>query len=108
MPSCLAEVRDAVARLRQALLAPGGAELERLLPELEAAAEILRSTTPTRQHLPELRALRLELRHAAGLIESGAASLAGWVQAVAAAVGGYTASGQAVALPAAPRRSVRG
>jgi hypothetical protein len=99
-----------VARLRQGLLAPGTEEIERLLPEVEAAAQSLRSVDAdsARQCAADLRALKRELRHAAGLIHSGAAFYQGWMRVLAAASGGYTASGEAAVLQAPSRVSLEG
>lgn len=87
--------------------------IEECLPGLAEAAECLRRTESGEGAgdggiLFELHALRRELAGAKKLIERGAAFYQGWANVLGAASAGYTPSGEAAAIPAAQKISIRG
>ena len=109
MPSPVTNARRQVSRLRDALLSPGAAELECVLPALESAAAGLRSldSSTARGAVPQLSALQLELRHAARLLQYAEALQAGRARMLGAAAG-YTPSGEPAPLNPHARISVKG
>jgi hypothetical protein len=103
--------------LRIALLSPSPEEIVSCLPALEDAVsslqlakELLGHRNPPLQ--PEMRAglqaLKSDLQIARRLIERGAALHQGWAQLLAAAAGGYVATGAPAPLTAAGTVSLEG
>jgi hypothetical protein len=110
-------VRNHVAALRLALLAPSSEELQRFLPVLADAAGCLsviqrelglRPNQGDPELGRELKALKQDLRAVGKLIEHGAAFWQAWAKRFGAATGGYTPSGEPRPVAAAGTISVRG
>jgi hypothetical protein len=98
-------------RLNERLISacePG--QLDESLAELEGVAQALRrlETSPSLEQGPSLRALHSELVRAGALVESGLALQAGWARVLGAAVGGYTAAGDAAPLETPKQVSLQG
>jgi hypothetical protein len=109
-------VRDQVAALRLALLAPSAEGLQRFLPTLAEAAgclnriqeELLTRINQDPGFELELKALKRELRAVTKLIEHGAAFWDAWGKLFGAATGGYTPAGEPRPVAAAGTISVQG
>ena len=103
-PECPPSVlRDVLWRVNETLLtATQPEELYTSLQELESLARgVAAIHSPTPELAEELRALRADLRRAAGLVQSGLELQAGWARILGAASSGYTAEGQAAPLETA-------
>jgi hypothetical protein len=103
----VASVRESVAALRVALLAPTPELLESQIPALEQAIQLLRRCEPQGPN-PELRALAAELRTVAALIEHGITSQHGWARLLAASLSGYQPDGEPSPLTAPGSISITG
>jgi len=109
-------VKNHVAELRLALLAPSPEELQRFLPVLGDAAAYLGMVERELGLRPnqdaelrsELHGLKQDLRAVSKLIEHGAAFWEAWAKRFGAATGGYTPSGEPRPVAAAGTISVRG
>ena len=117
MRSTTKAVRDRVAALRLALLAPSADELQHFVPVLAEAAGYLNSiqqglssskANPDPELNRELRALKRELRAVRKLIEHGAMFWNVWGKLFAAATGGYTSAGEPRPVAATATVSVEG
>ena len=110
--------RWSVGALREALLTPSPEQISGCLPALEESVSALRQlereldserNPQTRRELrAALSALAGDLRIARRLIEHGAALYQGWANLLAAAAGGYVASGQPAPLTAPGTLSLEG
>jgi len=115
-PELLTAAWQQLRQVRQKLLNPSPDALNECIPMLEAAGKALQDIeTALRanpENRPELRAelerFRSELSVVNQLLRHAASFYLGWAQLLAAAAGGYTASGYATPLPSSPRIKVRG
>lgn len=106
MRSKVHSVRERVAALRAALLAPTPEGLEAELPSLQLALEDLAAAE--RPDLAELRALARDLKNAQTLIDHGLGTQQGLARLLAASLGGYQPDGEPAPLTAAGTIAVEG
>jgi hypothetical protein len=111
----LNSARTRVARMRAALLAPTPEAIERCLPGLAEAADLLGRVQQDlaaggERHnvLMDLHALKRELGAIHQLIARGAGLYRGWSKLLGAATAGYMPSGEAAAVAPSGKVSIRG
>ena len=106
MHSKVHSVRERVAALRAALLAPTPEGLEAELPSLRLALKDLAAAEHPDPR--ELGALARDLHNAQVLIEHGLGTQQGLARLLAASLGGYQPDGEPVPLAAAGTIAVEG
>lgn len=115
-PEPLTNAWRQLRQVRQNLLNPSADALSACIPLLEAAAKSLRNVELALRTSPENRLemraeldrFRSELSVVNALLRHAGSFYLGWAQLLAASAGGYTSSGYAAPLKAAPRLQVRG
>ena len=117
-PGCTStdQLAASLQEARAALLRPDLAGIHRCCAALDRSTSLLRRllaaeepSGPSREGLRTLASgLQRELARVGRLLESAAAFDLGWRRSASLQAGGYTASGEAAALPARHRFSVDG
>ena len=117
----LREVRSALEQVREVLLAPSPAAVERCTAFLETAVQRMASVETRLRAEPaggsdkvvpgirmELEFVRRELRNVHSLMEQAAAFYMHWAGMLSLGSGGYTASGAPAAIAGKGRIAVQG
>ena len=108
MRSKVHSVREIVAELRAALLAPTPENLESQLPALERAAAALRESGPEPASPGEIRNLAFELLNTQRLTAHGLETQQALARLLAASLGGYRSDGEPSPVAATGGISVQG